>query len=70
MTTPLKFKNLCLEAIHLAEVGHEAGAVLCLDQARGMLVPAPVRPAFCGRPEDDPSRPKADREDWRNARGA
>lgn len=62
----LKYRNLLQEAIRLGDLGDHSQAVPLLDRAR-QLVTVGLKPV---RPEDDPNRSAADREAWREARGA
>ena len=64
----IRFQNLLTEAKHNVEIEHEAKALLCLDEARNLLL-AEVRKPWSGKPEDDPNRSKATRAAWRDARG-
>ena len=64
----LRFQNLLTEAKHNVEIEHEAKALLCLDEARSLLL-ASVRKPWTGRPEDDPNRSEADKAAWRLAKG-
>jgi len=60
MIDKIRFGNLLHEAA--ASVHNPERALLCLDQARLMLIPPvlPRRPA----PEMDPARSPLDRADW------
>ena len=64
----IRFQNLLKEAKHNVDVEHEAKALLCLDEARNILL-AEVRKPWTGRPEDDPNRSAATKAAWREARG-
>ena len=69
MTDPIRFHNLLAEAAFAADHGHDAKALVCLDEARNLVLPRIYeRVPFGGRPEDDPTRSPADRAAWRVAR--
>ena len=55
----LRFENCLLMAIQAERDGKEGRAAMLLDQAKASL----------NLPENDTSRPLADREAWRAARG-
>lgn len=68
MIDKIRFKNLLFEAAHSIDKGHDGRALLCLDEARLLLIEPAVPPKV--KPEEDPARPTFDREAWRKAKRA